>query len=296
VEDALHAIGQTFARLGSPDIRKDAFGDIDFRIGRQIRAYKKEDSPPKRVKPIPILIVIFVLAQAYGLTRDEGSKAIGDMITIAFFYLLRPGEYTGTTSDYVDFRVEEIALYIQDRRLDSMTATPSELAAADSVAYTCTTQKNGRRGEKMVHGTSGDGLCCPVKATARRLLNHRNNKCKASTPLASYYRAGKRVAIRAVDAMAVLRNAMTLNYHKTGIAADEVSARSLCAGGAMALICGQIDPDHICMLGRWHSDAMMRYLHMQARAVVGGYAVKMFNKGTYTFLPDETVPIVDLDE
>jgi hypothetical protein len=174
--------------------------------------------------------VIFILAEAYGRTRDEGSIAIADMITIAFFYLLRPGEYTGTTSDDAAFRVEDIALYIQDRRLDSMTATPSELAAADSVAYTFTTQKNGRRGEKLVHGTSGDGLCCPVKATARRLLNHRNNKCKASTPLASYYRAGKRVAIKAVDVTAVLCNAMTLNYHWTGIAADEVSARSLRSG------------------------------------------------------------------
>jgi hypothetical protein len=104
------------------------------------------------------------------------------------------------------------------------------------------------------------------------------------------------VTIKAVDVKAVIRNAMTLNYHRTGIAADEVSARSLRSGGAMALLCGQIDPDHIHILGRWHSDAMMRYLHMQARAVVGGYAVKMFNKGTYTFLPDETVPIIDLDE
>jgi hypothetical protein len=66
VEDALRAIGQTFARLGSPDVRKDVFGDIDFRIGRQITACKKEDSPPKRVKPIPIIIIIFILAQAYG--------------------------------------------------------------------------------------------------------------------------------------------------------------------------------------------------------------------------------------
>jgi hypothetical protein len=154
-----------------------------------------------------------------------------------------------------------------------MTATPSDLAAADSMAYTFTTQKNGRRGEKLVHGTSGDGMCCPVKATARRLLNHRNNKCKTSTPLASYYRADKRVAIKAVDMTAVLRNAMTLNYHRTGIAADEVSARSLRGGGAMDLLCGQIDPHHIRMLGRWHSDTMMRYLHMQARAVVGGYAL-----------------------
>jgi hypothetical protein len=53
VEDALRAIGQTFARLGSLDIRKYAFGDIDFHIGRQIRAYKKEDLPPKRSSSWP---------------------------------------------------------------------------------------------------------------------------------------------------------------------------------------------------------------------------------------------------
>jgi hypothetical protein len=91
--------------------------------------------------------VTFILAHAYGRTRDNVSIAIVDIITIAFFYLLRPGEYTGTTSDDAAFRVEDIALYIQDHHLDSMTATPSELAAADSVAYTFTTQKNGRRGE-----------------------------------------------------------------------------------------------------------------------------------------------------
>jgi hypothetical protein len=84
VEDAMRAIGQTFARLGSPDIRKDVYGDIDFRIGRQIRAYKKEDSPPKRVKPIPIIIIIFILAQAYGQERDDGSVAIADIRILLF--------------------------------------------------------------------------------------------------------------------------------------------------------------------------------------------------------------------
>jgi hypothetical protein len=200
--------------------------------------------------------------------------------------LLRPGEYTGTTSDDAAFRIEDVALYIQDRRLDSMTATPAEMEAADSVAYTFTTQNNGRPNEKLVHGRSGNGLCCPVKATARQLHYHRQKKCKASTPLASYYRGGRRIPIKATDVTQVLRDAMTLNYHRTGIAADEVSARSLRAGGAMALMYGKVDTDHIRMLGRWHSDAMMRYLHMQARLVVGGYAAVMFNRGTYTFLLD----------
>jgi hypothetical protein len=91
VKDALRAIGQAFARVGSPDVRKNIYGDIDFRIQRQIRAYKREDSTPKRVKPIPIVIIIYILAHAYGITRHEDTQAIADMITIAFFFLLRPG-------------------------------------------------------------------------------------------------------------------------------------------------------------------------------------------------------------
>jgi hypothetical protein len=88
---------------------------------------------------------------------------------------------------------------------------------------------------------------------------------------------------------------MTMNLHRTGIEADEVSARSLRAGGAMALLSVQVDMDHIRILVRWHSDAMMRHLHMQAQYVVGGYAAAMFNCGSYNFLPDETVHIINMD-
>jgi hypothetical protein len=66
VSDAVRAVGQTFARLGARDIRKDAYGDIDFRIYRQFWAYTKEDDPPSRVKPVPIIVIIYILQQAFG--------------------------------------------------------------------------------------------------------------------------------------------------------------------------------------------------------------------------------------
>jgi hypothetical protein len=81
-------------------------------------------------------------------------------------------------------------------------------------------------------------------------------------PLAAYYRNGRLVPIKAKDVTDVLHLTMTMNLHRTGISADEASAQSLRAGGAMALLSGHMDMDHIRMLGRWHSDAMMRYLHM----------------------------------
>ena len=61
----------------------------------------------------------------------------------------------------------------------------------------------------------------------------------------------------------------------------------------MALLCGKVDFNIIRMLGRWHSDAMMRYLHLQAQPVMKRFAVAMYNDGNYSFLPEETVPSVE---
>jgi hypothetical protein len=82
VEDQAHA------QLGGPDPRRDTFGGIDFRIQRQIKSYHKVDEPPRRVKPIPITITIYIMSSVFGRERNEEDLAIADMITIAFFFLL----------------------------------------------------------------------------------------------------------------------------------------------------------------------------------------------------------------
>jgi hypothetical protein len=99
--------------------------------------------------------------------------------------------------------------------------------------------------------------------------------------------------VKAKDIMEVLHNAMQINAHRTGIETFEVSARSVHAGGTMALLLGCFDLNNIRMMGRWHSDAMMRHLHVQAQPILGNNATQIFNEGTYSFLPDETVPIMD---
>jgi hypothetical protein len=61
----------------------------------------------------------------------------------------------------------------------------------------------------------------------------------------------------------------------------------------MALMCGRINHNTIQMLGRWHSDTMIRYLHLQAKPLMRQFTVTMFNRGTYSFLPTDTVPSGD---
>jgi hypothetical protein len=293
VEDAVRAVGQAFAQLGTPYIRKDAFGAIDFRILRQFRCYQKEDAPPSRLKPVPIIIVIFILHQAYTPSTTNDRQAIADLITITFYFLLRPGEYTGTASDDAAFRLEDIELHVNDRAIDPLTFSDADFHAATFVSLTFTTQKNGTKGEIITHGLSTDALACPVKATVRRILHIRQNKATKTTPLASYFHNRKRIPIKAADVTTALRLATIATVQQTGLKHTDIATRSLRAGGAMALMCGRIDHNTIHMLVRWHSDAMLRYLHLQAKPLMRQCAVMMFNHGTYSFLPTDTVPSGD---
>jgi hypothetical protein len=76
-----------------------------------------------------------------------------------------------------------------------------------------------------------------------------------------------------------------------GFLPANISARSLCAAGAMALLCTQVDSDVICLLGRWRSDEMLRYLHVQAEPVMRDFARRMLVAGSFTLLPNQTVPL-----
>ena len=291
VEDALRAVGQTMASLGSKDLRRDSSGRIDFRIQRQISSFHKTDSPTTRVKPVPVTFLTYLLDLALRPTLVPGRQAVTDMIVVAFYFLLRPGEYSGTSHDDHPFLLRDVQLFHFSRQLDLLQDPLPLIQASNSVALTFTRQKNGTMNERLIHALSGDARCCPVQAVIRLVLHHRTHRSTLGTPLASYYSStGKLTRITATDVTEQLRHAACMLQHYTGISPTAISARSLRAGGAMALLSGNVDHNIMQMLGRWHGDAMMRYLHAQCLPAVKGYAKLMFNNGNYKFSPDESVP------
>jgi hypothetical protein len=76
-----------------------------------------------------------------------------------------------------------------------------------------------------------------------------------------------------------------LGPHALGFEPDEVLAWSLCTSGAMVLLCAHVDSDTIRLLGRWRSDEMLRYLHVQAQPLMQKSASKMLQGGHYSFVP-----------
>jgi hypothetical protein len=140
-EDAVRVVGQAFAHLGGADIGKDAFGEIDVCLTQQFWCNKKEGSPPSCVKPVPIPIFMFIIHQASASNSSKDRKAITDLITITFYFLLLPGEYTGTTYDDTPFHLQEVELHANDRLLDTLMATSNDPDAATTVSLMFTTHK-----------------------------------------------------------------------------------------------------------------------------------------------------------
>ena len=63
--------------------------------------------------------------------------------------------------------------------------------------------------------------------------------------------------------------------------ADRITAQSLRTSGAMALLHARVDSNLVRMLGRWRSDAMIRYLHVQAAPIAGRFAHAMIQDITH---------------
>ena len=298
VEDALRSIGQMFASVGTRDIRKDAVGAIDFRLQRQLRAYGKEDPPPGRVKPIPVAILHHALQRAALQPNNQAMAAIVDMTVIAYFFLLRPGEYAGTVANIhaTPFTLRDVQLFTGSHRIDILHGNPNEILAATSASLTFTTQKSGVRGEVVCHGRSGSPTCCPTIAIARRIRHLRDHNAPAHTPLGTYYAPTAPGLpptphpVTSNDVTELLKTSTTAIGPGLGFLEKDISARSLRAGGAMALLCARVDPNMIQLLGRWQSNIMLRYLHLQAKPVMNQFARRMLQGGDYALQPGQDVP------
>jgi hypothetical protein len=66
------------------------------------------------VNPIPVQEILrHVAALAAHPSATVNTQAIADMICLAFFFLLRPGEYIGTTSDTTPFNLHDVQCWIE---------------------------------------------------------------------------------------------------------------------------------------------------------------------------------------
>ena len=292
VDKALVAVGQGIADLGELDPRKESRGSKHFHpVYRAfLQRLQDEDDPASRVYPANVTI----LRSMYDcLDTDHAVEGVTNQVTIdlciiGFYWMLRPAEYLQATTPEARsqaFRLCDINLTIDGHVHPGHTAPLNDVNRVAFATLTFTDQKNAVRGEQIGHSANTDPLLCPAKALARIARRLQQSRASPQDPIYRHRNPVTRTWYDVPPAFVTnaLRHAATALKDQTGIDPLLLSARSLRPGGATALLCANVGATTVQLIGRWKSDAMLRYLRVQAQ--MPNFSQLMLNHGGFTFSP-----------
>ena len=308
VEVALSDVGALFTSLDLPDPRmQPGTSTYTPALKKWLIAIHKQDPASSRVYPCNITI----LKAAFRLPKPSpGQLHARHLNLIGYFYLNRPGEVlkspNSETSRSSPFRLCDVEFLSPTGRLyriDHSPAVRNDVQTRknrhSSLVYT--DQKNGIKGEKITHVPTGDDRYCPVRALEHVVLHLLEHNAPLDTPLYTYYTYNKKTkqykqsAITPYMSTKLLKACAANVFDITGIPPEKISSRSLCPGGATALLCAGNEPTNVALIGRWRSEAMLRYLRTQASPAVRKFALQMLQHAASTFNPATVVSDDDDD-
>ncbi len=158
--------------------------------------------------------------------------------------------------------VRNFLFSLDDKVLNSSS---EEILRANKVSITFEDQKNRNKLETVTMYSTNDELLCPVKAWSKTIFRiMKNETSNSDTPINIYITGNKTYEITDKDMIKVLRNAVSeIGKDILGFEASEIGTHSLRSGGAMAMCLASIEPYRIKLIGRWKSDAFMKYIRKQ---------------------------------
>jgi hypothetical protein len=272
VADALSAISKTIELAGLPSPVYQTEKTYKIPVARLIEGYRREDPPAVAQLALPISVPTHCQHKAYTTSCDK-EKAIGDLTIIAFFYLLRVGEYTkpkfttrnGTvvrTTRTIQFSVANVGFF-RDHKVLPRNSNLNTLLTADSCTLKITNQKNGKMGQTIHHHATGKDNC-PVRAVAHRVYHILSNGGSKDNLLCDVFINSSLIQITSKDIVTAIRTSVhAVQLYTHGIDPLLVGAHSLRAGGAMALKLSGKSDTTIMKVGRWTSLTFLEYIHNQ---------------------------------
>jgi hypothetical protein len=237
-----------------------------------IEVYSKEDLPTKKMLPVEVGILELLVEIGYGKLGTTHAQAIGDLASIAFYYLLCIGEYIvkgkrNNTKQTVQFKLEDILFFKKNKAGNFVClpkdASPSLIMTAGSATLKLDNQKNGWKGICVHQEANGGVFNCPVRALASQVLHLWENSTKGKTLLSSFFHQGKQYDVCGKDISKGLtkKTATLLKYSATrGIPIEQVNTHSLQSRGANALALSSYSDTQIQKMGHWKNTTFKEYV------------------------------------
>jgi hypothetical protein len=137
-----------------------------------IDGYRKQDPASHKKLPVEADVPEYLIECVLDPSASELDKAVGDLSLIAFYYLLRVGEYTvkgkkltqnkqfnSRWRTYVSLKKKRGGLRCLPRHVSD-----KEITAAMGAVLKLDNQKNRWKGVSIYHETNGDPFFCLIKA------------------------------------------------------------------------------------------------------------------------------------
>lgn len=232
--------------------------------------YKKWDKPVEKKLPVEADVVELLchLGQVDGASLRDA--VAGDWALIAFYYLLRVGEYTekskrGDTKQTVSFRMMDVTFFGYDEnkslRQMSRDASDESIMTAAGCTLRLSNQKNGWKNVCIFHFSNGDDVSCPIRALGRRYCHIRKHSADKNEKLSAYFVNGVRYHLKDGEIRERLKMAaVKLEYPSRGMPVGSIDTHSLRSGGANALHLAGYSDREIQKMGRWRSDTFKEYI------------------------------------
>ena len=160
VTGAITAIGQTITLACNKNPTK-VLGSEKFLPALQIMVdgYTKADPPTQKKLPVEVDVPELLIKIGYGKSGSVQSQAVGDLVLIAFYYLLRISEYTVKSQQdrtkrikkqTIQFKLEDVTFFKTDRngilRCLPGNAPHSLIMTEESATLKLDNHKNGWKG------------------------------------------------------------------------------------------------------------------------------------------------------
>ena len=244
------------------------------RLQQMVEGYRKEDPPTLKKLPVEVDVPEVLVARGVMPCAPETHAVVGDWAVIAYYYLLRVGEYTvkrlrNESKQTKQFRMKDVRFFKKDKRgrlrMLNRWASAEAIMSADSATLRLDNQKNGWKNVCTNQWSNDEPLLNCVRALGRRYLHIRDHVHRRdvwTTFMSAYFVDGGRHDLSDKDMREGLKwAAAKLEYPKErGIPIERVDTHSLRMGGANALALAGYSDTQIQKMGRWRGATFKEYI------------------------------------